>query len=190
VGSHLASLLGMSPTAARFALPMKTKPIVASALLVVLASCTLRNYSFPPRHGELPDVPAMEAARQAKAAPGSAGSLRDVFCIPLVALHVEAYKGSDGNWPRGTTYEDTDTYGPLVMIYEMESCHYDEQQKLFERNFDSQYFWGLYQSERNDVRVASGWRVDKESRLLFGLLRWAHKSYHSSLPYDRHNGDG
>jgi hypothetical protein len=168
---------------------MHAKLIVASSLLAVLTSCALRSYSFPPRHGELPDAKALETAREVQVKRGNGGGLGDVYWLPFLAFRAEIYNTPDGEWPTGTAYGDYDSYGPFGMFSDSDACHYDEQLQLYERNFESQFVWGLYRSERNDVRVASGWRVDSETSILFGLLRWPSKAYHQSLPYDRVTAD-
>jgi len=169
---------------------MKAKPLVVTLLLLALASCVTQNHKFADRHGQLPDIQALAAARQLEVEKHkNNGGLGDVSWFPLLAMNAEIYNVKSPPWPAGTGYAEFDAYGPLFMFVDAEACSYDEQQKLYERNHDAQYLWGLYRSERNDVRVPSGWRVDTETSLLFGLLRWPNEFYVKTLPYDLSTGD-
>jgi hypothetical protein len=160
---------------------------VASAFFLALASCSLNNYSFAGRDGLPPNVEVLEQGRQELAAvPGKTeNGLGDVSWFPLIALNAEIYNVSDPQMPKGTGYAGLDAYGPLFMFVDVETYQYDEQQRLYERTEGSSYLWGLMRSERTDVRVPSGWRVDREKSILFGLLRWPAEYYTTNLPIDR-----
>lgn len=160
---------------------------VASALFLALASCSTNNYSFADRDGLPPNVGVLEQARQELAVvPGKTESgLGDVSWFPLMALNAEIYNVSDPQMPKGTGYTGLNAYGPLFMFVDVETYQYDEQQRLYERAEGSSYLWGLMRSQRNDVRVPSGWRVDTETSILFGLLRWPDDYYTTNLPIDR-----
>ena len=163
---------------------MKSTFIVVSCLLVTFTSCVSNNFRFADRNGGLPHVKALETARQAELEKNNKGGLGDVMWLPLLTMKAEIYNEPSAVWPKGTGYADYDAYGPLFMFADSDVCHYDEQQRLYERNLASQYLWGLYKSEQNEVRVPTGWRVDHETSLLFGLLRWPETIYVESLPYD------
>lgn len=160
---------------------------VVSVLLLALSSCATSNYRFAARDGLPPDVEVLENARREHAGvSGRKGNgLGDVSWVPLIAMNAEIYNVSNPTMPKGTGYAAFDAYGPLFFIVDAETFHYDEQQRLYERSEDSSYLWGLFRTERNDVRVPSGWRVDTETSLLFGLLRWPAEYYMSNLPIDR-----
>jgi len=160
---------------------------LAFASFLALLSCSTTNYSFAGRDGLPPNIEVLEQARQElESVPGKTGSgLGDISWLPLIAMSAEIYNVADHQMPKGTGYAAFDAYGPLFMFVASETFQYDEQQRLYERNEDSSYLWGLVRSERNDVRVPSGWRVDTETSILFGLLRWPAEYYMSNLPIDR-----
>lgn len=162
-------------------------PTIAVAVLLSLASCSTNNYSFAARDGLPPNVEVLEQARQELAsAPGSKNNgLGDISWLPLIAMNAEVYNTAHPQMPKGTRYAEFDAFGPLFMFVDAETYQYDEQQRLYERGEDASYLWGLVRSERNDVRVPSGWRVDTETSVLFGLLRWPAEYYMSNLPIDR-----
>ena len=54
---------------------------------------------------------------------------------------------------------------------------YDEEGKLYEQLDHTSALWGLWWSKDTRVRVPTGWRVESESSLLFGLLRWPSSYY-------------
>src|SRR5690606_29449123 len=154
------------------------KLLCVSLLLLSWTSCITRNHKFADRGGELPDVRALEAARQVEVDKRkNNGGLGDVSWFPLLAMNAEIYNVKKSPWPPGRGYAEFDAYGPLFMFVSAEACSYDEQLQLYERSHDAQYLWGLIRTERNDVRVPSGWRVDTETSLLFGLLRWPNEYY-------------
>lgn len=162
-------------------------PALLAVLLFGFTACATKSYSFPDRDGLPPDVGALEQARQEmNKVPGKKDAgLGDVSWFPLIAMNAEIYNVSNPPGPKGTTYADFDAYGPLFMFVGGESYRYDQQQRLVQRTDESSVLWGLWSSERKDIRVPSGWYVDSETRLLFGLLRWPAEYYISSLPIDR-----
>ena len=166
---------------------MKHPPTLLFGLLLGLVSCSTSNYHFAARDGLPPDVKILEQARQqvGVAKGGKHKGLGDVSWFPLIAMNGELYNVAAPEMASGTGYAEFDAYGPLFMFVDGESFHYDEQQRLYERKQGSRYLWGLVNSERNEVRVPSGWRVAAETSILFGLLRWPSEEYVSTLALDR-----
>ena len=171
---------------------MNPKTSIFFTFLLSLTSCMSTNYSFADRQGELPDIQTLEVEHQ-RLQSGSQSAkrgLRNVAWLPLVALRLQGYEQSKSELPAGTTYTNVGAVGPVGMLVNAERLLYDEQQKLYERNLDTLYFWGIYKSTRTDVRVPAGWRTGSETSLLFGLLSWPDQYYQSSSSFDLERNNG
>ena len=153
------------------------------ALFVGLASCATSNHRFDDWGGLPPDVQALEQARQELVSTsGAERDLQDLSWFPLVVMDLKVYAEASPAMQPGTRYSDFESYGPLFMFADAQTCHYDEQQTLYERRQEAIYLWGLLKSKNKQIRVPAGWRLESETRALFGLLRWPSVSYSESLP--------
>jgi hypothetical protein len=161
---------------------------IFTILLFAFTSCTASNHTFAERAGGLPDIQALEEADQRRVSESGADDesegLANLFWCPLVIMQGEGYGPTEEQMPKGMTYIDMDAYGPLFMIVDHVAYHYDEDKQLYERASDSQFLWGLWASERNDVRVPSGWRSATKTSLLFGLLKSRSRDYAEDAPAD------
>ena len=156
-----------------------TRDLTAGAALALFfASCSTYPDSWPESDGS-PDLALLEQQRRDV---DSDKPISGVSWLPLVRLHGERYGPSKPGLPEGTTYSELYGYGPLLFAGAVHKRHYDEAKALFERGCETYALWGLWQQRRTDVRVPSGWRVEAESSLLFGLLRWPDSYYVDDAP--------
>jgi len=148
------------------------------AMSLALASCATSNYRFADRGDAPPDVQALERAREQRMElGGKQETLGEASWLPLVAIHGQFYGSPDAEMRKGTRHSELDGYGPIFMFSSSATRHYDEEQRLYERSEASGYVWGLFSSRSNHVRVPGGWRVESDTRALFGLLRWPSVNY-------------
>lgn len=160
---------------------MKATPIQCAGAIAALflSACSTFDDSWPQRDG-LPDVAALEKARAAD--PEKDETVGAIAWVPLINLQGEMYGPSDPHLAAGTSYADFDAYGPLFFAGDMEQFHYGDGQELYEREQETHVAWGLWQRKRNDVKVPSGWRVETEASLLWGLLSWPDVYYMPEAP--------
>lgn len=144
-----------------------------------LAACSTYDDSWPQRDG-LPDLVALEKVRAED--PDKDDTVGAVAWVPLISMQGEIYGESDPHLAEGTSYVDFDAYGPLFFAGDVEKFHYGEGNELYEREQETHAAWGLWKRTRNDVRVPSGWRVETEASLLWGLLSWPDVYYVTDAP--------
>ena len=154
-------------------------PCAGGIAALFLSACSTYDDAWPQRDG-LPDLAALEQVRADD--PDQDDSVGAFAWIPLVNLQGEIYGPSKPHLAAGTSYTDFDAYGPLFFAGDVEKFHYGQGKELYEREQQTHAAWGLWQRKRNDVKVPSGWRVETEASLLWGLLSWPDVYYVTDAP--------
>ena len=144
--------------------------------LLVSPSC-ISNHQFVERGDGPPDWQQLEAARAALPEDEDPEDLVDLTWLPGVVLQLERYAPSEPTMLAGNTLTDAEGYGPLVMFGSHDTWSFDERGELYEQRDRDHALWGLWESDTTRVKVPTGWRVDSNPKLLFGLLRWPSSHY-------------
>ncbi len=133
--------------------------------------CALSNYDFDAMT-EVADTARVTQLYEGLAAEGESGELYDIGVIPLARTHLTVFAESDDeDAPEGFVETEIDAYLPFFGFVDASVTRYDRDCKRYEHQEWDSFFWGLFQSHREQFDTRAGLREERTLRFLW-LFDW------------------